>query len=207
MCLLSIKNPLTLFCQIGEKMLNFQAVQDEEITLDDLVADLTPADLRDLTNEMVDKMHDLIADCVDEDVTFEPQDPDAHDSYAENPDDTDLAWNLGHLVVHVTASAEEAAALAAEQARGVEFHGRSRYETPWQTVKTVAQCRHRLEESRRMRLASLEMWPDQPHLDDFAKTYAGKVNAIGRFVLGLRHDHGHLNQITEVVGQAHAARG
>ena len=35
-------------------------------------------------------------------------------------------------------------------------------ELPWQTVTTMAQCLHRLQESRRMRLASLEMWPDNP---------------------------------------------
>lgn len=49
-------------------------------------------------------------------------------------DDVHLAWNLGHVIVHTMASAEESAALAAELARGVEYHGRSRYEVPWETV-------------------------------------------------------------------------
>ncbi len=188
-------------------MLDFQAVRDKEITITELTADITRNNLRDLTNEMIDTMLDLIVDCEDEDVVFKPVDPDAHDSYAENTGDVDLAWNLGHLIVHVTASAEEAAALATELARGVEFHGRSRYETPWETVTTITQCRHRLEESRRMRLASLVMWPDRPHLDNISKSFAGEVNAIGQFALGLYHDSSHLDQITEVVRQAHTAQG
>lgn len=187
-------------------MLDFSAVRAKKQTLSDLVADLTVDDLRDLTNEMVDKMHELIADCVDADVIFEPDDPDAFDDYAVNPDEVDLAWNLGHLVAHVTASAEESAALAAELARGVEFHGRSRYEVPWDVIRTVEQCRARLEESRRMRLASLDMWPDVPHLANRYKSYAGEINAVERFVLGLRHSDSHLAQIAEVVRQAKAAR-
>ena len=70
------------------------------------------------------------------------------------------------MIVHTTASSEEAAFIAAELARGVEFHGRSRSEVPWETVTTIEQCRHRLEESRRMRLATLQIWPDEPDLDN-----------------------------------------
>ena len=138
-------------------MLDFQAVRDKQIKFSKLVADLTRDDLRDLTTEMVDTMLGLIADCGDADVTFEPDDPKADDPFAEKQEDVRLAWNLGHVIVHVTASAEESAALAAEMARGVAFHGRSRYETPWQQATTIEMCRRRLEESRRMRLASLEM--------------------------------------------------
>ena len=112
----------------------------------------------------VDKMLALIAECKDADVTFEPVDPEAHDPYAESAEEVELAWTLGHLIVHTTASAEESAALAAELARGVGFHGRSRSEIPWQEVTTVAQCRERLAESRRMRLASLGMWPARPSM-------------------------------------------
>ncbi len=189
-------------------MLNFQAVRDNEMTLAELVADLSLDDLRNLTNEMIDAQAALIADCVDADVTFEPLDPDADDPYAERPEDEDLAWNLGHVIVHTTSSAEESAAVAAELARGVEYHGRSRYEVPWEETTTMEQCRHRLEESRRMRLASLEMWPDEPHLDNVyeAWTDGPKVNGIGRFVLGLMHTDSHLGQIAEIVRQAQAAR-
>jgi hypothetical protein len=189
-------------------MLDFGAVRAGEITLAELVAGLTQEQLRALTDEMVDAMQDLIAGCVDADVVFVPQDPGAHDPWAVRPEDVDLAWTLGHVIVHTTASAEEAAALAAELARGVEFHGRSRYETPWETVQTVAQCRQRLEESRQMRLAGLEMWPHAPHLANVhqAWTDGPVVNAVGRFVLGLMHDDSHLEQIAEIVRQAEAAR-
>ena len=190
-------------------MLDFKAVRDKKITLSELVAGLTLDDLRALTNEMVDAMQGLIAGCVDADVTFVPADPAAHDRFAAKEEEVKLAWNLGHVIVHTTASAEESATLAAELARGVELHGRSRYETPWQTVTTIAQCRRRLEESRRMRLASLDMWPVEAHLEiEYeAWTDGPRVNAIGRFVLGLMHDDSHLGQIGEIVRQAQAARG
>lgn len=98
-------------------------------------------------------------------MTFIPVDPQAHDSAATNAEEMGIAWTLGHIIAHMTAGAEESAALAAELARGVPFHGRSRYEVPWQTVTTMQQCRSRLEESRRMRLASLGMWPERPDLN------------------------------------------
>jgi len=53
-------------------MLDFKAVRDKTITFAQLVADLTPGDLRDLTNEMVDTMLGMISDCVDADVSFQP---------------------------------------------------------------------------------------------------------------------------------------
>ena len=189
-------------------MLDFKAVRDKKTTLAELVAGLTLDDLRALTNEMVDAMQGLIAGCVDADVTFTPVDPAAHDRFAAKEDEVNLAWNLGHVVVHTTASAEESAALAAELARGVEYHGRSRYETPWQTVTAIAQCRQRLEESRRMRLMSLAMWPDEPHLDNVYEPWPGAphVNMIGRFALGLMHDDDHVGHIAEIVRQARAAR-
>jgi hypothetical protein len=124
-----------------------------------------------------------------------------------------MPWTLGHIVVHVTASAEEASFLAAELARGVPYReGRSRAELYWEKVTRIGQCRERLEESRRMRLASLEMWPREPHLDNlqpvsgrYAET-VGRMNATVRFVMGLRHDEAHLGHLRDVVRQAHSAR-
>lgn len=189
-------------------MLDFTPVRNKEITMAELVARLTPEDLRRLTNEMVNEMLAIIKDCTDEDVVFMPEDPEANDTFADSESDVNLAWTLGHLVVHVTASAEESAALAAELARGVEYHGRSRSEVPWETVTTMTQCRERLEESRVMRLASLGMWPRQPHLDNVYEGYGGtKINPVMRFVYGLSHDDSHLAQMREVVRQAKAARG
>ena len=189
-------------------MLDFKAVRDKKTTLAELVAGLTIDDLRALTNEMVDTMQGLIAGCVDADATFDPVDPAAHDRFAATEEEVKLTWTLGHVIVHTTASAEESAALAAELARGVELHGRSRYETPWQTVTTIAQCRRRLEESRHMRLMSLAMWPDEPHLDNIYEPWPGAplVNAMGRFVLGLMHEDDHVGQVAEIVRQAQAAR-
>lgn len=184
-------------------MLAYQAVVDGEQTLDDLSTHLTVANLRTETNEMIDAMLAVIADCTDADVVFVPHDPDAHDSAAANADEEGISWTLGHVVVHTTASAEESAALAAEMARGVSRPGRSRAEVPWETVTTMAQCRQRLAESRRMRLASLEMWPDEPHVDEKVAAWPNgpTVNAVGRFVLGLLHDYDHLGQLKKIVAQ------
>ncbi len=190
-------------------MLDFNRVRRKEITLAQLTAGLTVDDLRRLTDEMIDAELGLLAGCVDADVSFVPDDPQAHDSAAEEATNLNLAWTLGHVIVHTTASAEESAALAAELARGVAFHGRSRSELPWKTVTTLAQCRARLEESRRMRHASLAMWPDAPHLDNTYKPseHAAPHNAITRFVSGLSHEESHLKQIAEIVRQAKEARG
>ncbi len=190
-------------------MIDFDALRKKEKTLAEICRGLAAHDLRDLTNEMVDRQLALIAGCTDEDVVFEPQDPEAHDPYAEDPRDEDLAWNLGHLIVHVTASSEEAAFLAAEMARGVPYQQRrSRSEVHWTTMGTIEGCRQRLEESRRMRLATLDIWPDPPHLDNtYVSPYSGEhIDPVMRFALGLRHDHGHLAQIEEVVRQGKSAR-
>lgn len=169
---------------------------------------LSADDLRTLTNEMIDRELELIADCTDADVTFVPSDPEANDTFAESADVVNLAWTLGHVIVHTTASSEEAAFLAAEVARGVRWRGgRSRYEVPWESVTTIAQCRERLEESRRMRLASLDMWSQPPHVENTYEPRAGIThNCISRFVAGLSHDDAHLGQIENIVAQARAAR-
>ena len=190
-------------------MLDFTPVRKKEITMMELAEGLTIGDLRSLTNEMVDHVLDLIKDCTDADVTFEPEDPVADDKAAATSAEVNMPWTLGHVIVHITASTEESAFLAAELARGVPHRGgRSRYETPWQTVTTIEQCRQRLEENRRMRLASLDVWPTPPHLDN---TYQIRENGpsygpLARFIAGLSHDDSHLGQIADVIQQAKAAR-
>ena len=189
-------------------MINLAYLTERKVTFAKLVAELTPADLCVLTNQMIDRQLALIAGCDDAAVIFVPDDPQADDPYAAEPTEAKLAWTLGHVIVHVTASSEEKAFLAAELARGIDREGRSRYETPWETVTTIAQVRARLEESRRMRLASLDMWPDDP---DFSLTInyrwlRGPMNAIARFCMGLVHDDDHLEQIAEIVRQSHALR-
>lgn len=189
-------------------MLDFTPVRAKKMKISQLAAGLTKADLARLTNEMVDSMLSSIAACTDADVTFTPDDPQANDTYASSAAEVNLPWTLGHVIVHTTASSEESAFLAAELARGVAFHGRSRREVPWETVTTIAQCRQRLEESRRMRLASLELWPDPPDLTNSYEVAPGAdpTNALTRFVRGLSHDDSHLGQLAEIVRQARAAR-
>lgn len=190
-------------------MLDFTPVRKKEKSWAELTAPLTKTDLQDLTNEMVDTMLGLIEACTDEDVVFVPSDPEANDTFATDEADVDLAWTLGHVIVHTTASADESAFLAAELARGVAIEPRrSRAEVPWQTVTTIEQCRSRLEESRRMRLASLEIWPDEPDLENFYQPRENglEVTAVIRFVFGLSHDNSHLKQIENIVRQAQAAK-
>ncbi|MFO7633747.1 MAG: DinB family protein [Caldilinea sp.] len=189
-------------------MLDFESVREKRISLAELCTGQTVDDLRVLTNEMIDAIQTLIAGCNDEDVVFQPVDPKADDPFSASAEETSVAWTLGHVIVHTTASAEESAFLAAEMARGVQNHGRSRYETPWEGITSIAQCHERVEESRRIRLASLDLWPDRPHLE---LTYApwssvGEINCVARFVLGLFHDNDHLGQIAEIVRQAAAQR-
>jgi hypothetical protein len=189
-------------------MLDFTPVREKHITLGDLAAGMTRANLRGLTNEMIDIQLKLIEECTDADDSFVPYDPQADDPFAATPEEVTLAWTLGHVIVHVTASSEEAGAIAQELARGVEFHGRSRSEIPWQSVTTIEHCRQRLEESRRMRLASLEMWPNQPHLDNEyqSRPTSPRMNAISRYLYGLMHDDDHLGQMAEIISQAQRAR-
>lgn len=188
-------------------MIDFSTVYSEQVAMADFAAHFSKDDLRDFTNEMIDTMLAMIIDCEDEDVVFVPDDPDAYDSFASDDADVDLAWTLGHVIVHATASSEEAAFLGAELARGVPMRvRRSRYEVPWESVTTIAQCRDRLEESRRMRLASLELWPGEPDLENHY-VYRGSgelINAQTRFVYGLKHDDSHLEQIAEIVRQTKA---
>ena len=57
--------------------------------------------------------------------------------------------------------------------------------------------------------ALLDMWPENPHLDVEYQAWKGgpNVNAIGRYILGLMHTDDHIEQISEIVRQAHEARG
>jgi hypothetical protein len=189
-------------------MLDFSQVRTKRKTLNELVEGLTLYDLCALTHEMIDAQLKLIADCTDADVVFTPLDPKAKDDAADKAEDVHIAWSLGHIIVHTTASSEESAFLAAEMARGVPNHGRSRYETPWETMHTIAQCRERLEESRRMRLATLEVWPANPHVEVLYEPYPGASHrhCFAQFAGGMSHEESHLAQIAEVVRQAKAGR-
>src|SRR5579871_107147 len=188
-------------------MLDFAGVRSGTQTVADLTRDLSKADLHRLSDEMIDTMLGIIAEATAADVVFVPEDPAANDTFGTS-EEANLAWTLGHVIVHATASSEEAAALGTVLARGIEIEGRSRYETDWRTVHSVMQLRQRLEESRRMRHAFLDAWPSEPHLE-VAFTYGGSLaslgpmNAYGRFLLGLMHEDSHLDQLREIIRQAH----
>jgi hypothetical protein len=186
-------------------LLDFGPLDRKETTLQQLVATFSTTELAAATNALYDLLESLLAACADADVVFQPVDAAANDPYAAADSERGLAWTLGHVIVHLTASCEESAFLAAEMARGIPNHGRSRWETPWESVTTVAQCRQRLAESRRMLLASLQIWPDQPQLAAEAPwPGAAPVDARGRFALGLWHADSHLAQLRDILAQAHA---
>ncbi len=177
----------------------------------ELTAHYTLEDLRRLTNESVDTLLGFFNDLTDADVVFDPVDTNADDPHAVEGEEH-IGWTLGHLVAHVTASSEEGAAISSLLARGFASIERPRYETPWRNVKTLSDVHQRLEESRRMRLAYLETWPDTPHLNvyrDISPKFIerfGQMNAISAFIFGLRHEVGHYDQFRDVRQQAIAAR-
>lgn len=189
-------------------MIDFTPVRQKEQTLQQIAEGLTRDDLVRLTNEMCDHFLELIADAEDPDTTFVPIDPEANDTFAATEGEVDLAWTLGHVIVHWTASSEESAALALTLARGIEVKERSRYEVPWQEANSTAFLRARIEESRRMQLAMVAAWPDQPHLDVTYTMLEGRppMNAITRFVGGLYHADSHRDQVRKTLAQAKDAR-
>lgn len=189
-------------------MIDFEPYRRGEKTLPEIAAGLTREDLERLTDEMCALQLELVSGIEDADVVFVPDDPEANDTFAVTPEEVGISWTLGHVIVHTTASSEEAAGNALNLARGVEVLGRSRSEVPWQSVHTAEQVRARVGESRRMRLAMLEAWPDAPNLE---LTYTAREgtpprNAIAQFIGGLSHDDSHLEQIRRIVIEARQAR-
>ena len=189
-------------------MIDYTRFNSAQFDLAKIISGQTHDDLRQMVNEMIDAQLAMIAECTDADVTFEPIDSEADDPEAVSEEEKNLAWTLGHVIVHCCASSEEATFLASELARGVPNHGRSRHEPHWTTMNTVQQCRDALEESRRMRLATLNVWPLEPDLENSYEAWPGGpvVNAMGRFVQGHIHEYSHFGQIQEIVRQAQAAR-
>src|SRR5690606_3375625 len=165
-------------------------------------------DLRRATNDSIDFLLKLIEDMDDADIVFVPVDEEANDPHAV-PGEEHIGWGIGHLIAHVTASAEEWAAYSSILARGVPYPAepRLRYETPWREVNTKAKAVQRLEESRRIRLAYLATWPDKPNLGLTRElsprfvTRFGEMNATACFLFGLKHEVGHYDQFREVARQ------
>lgn len=193
-------------------MIDFTPLRNKEVKVDAFAEAFTINDLRQATNDSIDYMLNLIADLDDTDVTFDPHDPNADDPYAVEGEEN-IGWSLAHLIAHVTASSEEGAAFSSLLARGVEnVKERPRFETAWRDITTKAACVQRLEESRRMRLAYLETWPDEPNMKNYRVTSErfeevfGKLNAVGAFLFGLSHEVGHYEQMEEVKKQAVARK-
>jgi len=194
-------------------MIDFSPMRDGRLTFIECAEqeNITPADLKKYSDESIDFLLSLTDGLDDADITFEPEDPEADDPYAVEGEEN-IGWTFGHLIAHVTASSEEGAAFSSLLARGIAAAERPRYETPWREVATVAQVRQRLEESRRMRHAYLETWPDVPFLDvhriiseRFVARF-GNMNAPAAFLFALSHEVGHYDQIKDVREQALAAR-
>lgn len=194
-------------------LIDFSRVDSGELTMYQLTQslNLSVADLRAATHTSLDAIVSIIADSGDAHLTFAPHDPDANDEFAP-PELQHIGWNAAHIVLHVTASAEEGAAVASVLARGIPYvrEPRLRYEPAWQSVTTRAQVLARIEESRRMRLGYLDTFPDAPHLDvfqDLSEKFTerfGVMNAPARFLFGLKHEYAHLDQLREALRQARA---
>ncbi len=192
-------------------MIDFSPVDNKEMQLLEFSKNFSLEDLHKATDESIDTLLDMISDCTDADIVFEPYDPEANDPHAVEGEEH-IGWTLGHLIAHVTASSEEGAAFSSLLARGIPAKERPRYETPWRDMNTKEKCIQRLEESRRMRHAYLDTWPDEPFLDvyrDVSERFIevfGNLNAPAAFLFGLKHEIGHYDQIREVKRQAFAAR-
>jgi len=194
-------------------MIDFSPMRDGDLTYMEYATreSIGPDELRQLSDESIDFLLSQLDGLGDEDIVFDPEDPNADDPFAVEGEE-EIGWNFGHLIAHVTASSEEGAALSSLLARGVPASERPRYETPWRDITTVAQVRQRLDESRRMRNAYLETWPDAPLLSvcrDVSERFTarfGEMNAPAAFLFGLSHEVGHYEQIEDVKRQALAAR-
>ena len=192
-------------------MIDFTPMRSGEVNAIEFARQFTREDLKKYSDESIDFLLDTISDLDDADVTFDPIDENANDPYAVEGEEH-IGWSIAHLIVHVTASTEEGAAFSSLLARGIPVEDRLRWETPWRDVTTKAQLVQRLEESRRIRNAYLETWPDNPHLDVYRKVSEnfikkfGKSNAPVSFLFSLSHEVGHYDQIKEVKQQALKAK-
>src|SRR5258708_31685287 len=144
-------------------LINFQPVYNKEKTLGDLASQYSNADLHAALNSYVDFTIQIINSVSDEQALYIPFDPGANDPYATTEAERHVGWSLVHLVMHVTASAEEAAAFSSILARGIAIGGRLRSERDWRYVATCAEAVARLEECRRICLAYPGTWADHAY--------------------------------------------
>jgi len=203
-------------------IIDFEAIRAGTLTIQDVADTMTLDDLELATELSVNNMLAHIAACTDADVTFVPRDPHATEDVRDADGET-LGWTLSHVIVHATASSEAGAFAAVDLARGVSLQGpalgyvapcgvsvqgMSLAEAPWDRFTTIEQCRQRLKESKRMRLASLKAWPDLPDLSNRFTPFpgVGRLNAKEMHVLSLEHDDAHQQQLAEIVQQINACK-
>ncbi|MBA2754357.1 MAG: DinB family protein [Chloroflexia bacterium] len=170
------------------------------MTIEDYAEGITTGDLPAISGEVYDFLTEIAGRAGAAEIAFLPADEAASDG-------SETGWRLAHVICHVTAGLEEGAALASTLARGAEVTGRSRFETPWASVRTPDQLRQRVAESRRMSDAFLQTWPDQPDLEttDTPVPRFGPLNAIHRHLLGIIHAESHRAQLAGILDQAAAA--
>lgn len=186
--------------------IDFSPLDNKEMTIVEFANQFSVDDLRAATEISIKTVRGFVEDMTEEQLVFVPHDPNANDQAAIEGEEH-IGWSLAHLVLHVTASCEEGAAFSSVLARGIPIGGRLRSEPYWKTVTTKKQVLQRLEESRRMRLAFLDTWPDKPHLDVYRELpeespMHNKINAIVSFLFGLKHESGHYEQFREARRQA-----
>lgn len=189
-------------------VIDFTAVSNKNQTVHDLGQTVSKNQLIDTLNAFTDEALALLDGAEDADMTFVPDDPDAKDDAASSSADANIAWTFAHVVCHVTASNEEGMLTGLALANGSVPKNRLRYETAWQALTSVEQVRHRLEESRRMGLAMLNGWRDEPMLDTTMVVFESQppMNAIVRCLLGLSHANDHRAQLREIMRQAKEQR-
>ena len=177
--------------------IDFESLRSGKVRMADAVRDIKLDDLRKDTEELFTNIDAALEGMDDAAATFVPHDP-------QGSEGDERGWPISHIVPHLTATLEEGAATAAALARGVAVEQRLRYEVPWETLTSAEQVYARLRESRRMCLAFLDAWPDEPHLDLTITRIPplGPMNAVATYVLSLLHGNGHLDQLRETLRQA-----
>lgn len=186
--------------------IDFSQYQVGAMKLMDFMHAYSLHDLMETATAQADALIALVQPLTDAQVTHIPNDPQATEGDG---------WSVAHLILHMTASVEEAVAVSSILARGISypFEPRLRYEADWQTVLSTAQCLARLHESRRMRVAYLSAWPDQPNFDTRRevppplKERFGDMDVMASVGLGLRHEFEHMPQVREAIRQAVEASG
>ena len=179
--------------------IDLTAVHAGQMSYADFTRTMQHDDLYVLTDELIATIESILAPATDTTVLFVPRDPTEENQQEQG-------WTISHVIAHLTATLEEAAAFAAMLARGVLVEARLRYETPWQDLRTAQMVQARLQESQRICRALLDAWPDEAHLD-VTRTLIpqfGPMNAVGFYVLGLTHAQDHLDQLRETVRQYNA---